>query len=78
MNPLNWLPKPGEYKKIPGGVIGCESWEVQQRFGEMEGKIVFRFHTDISSYREAMTEVLPDKSLRLDKPKGTLPNHRET
>ncbi len=74
MNPFNWLPKPGQYKKIPGGVIGCESWEVNQRFGEMEGRIVFRFHMDISSYRDAMAkpEVLPEGPLCLDGPKNAL------
>lgn len=76
-NPFGWLPKPGESKKIPGGVIWCESWEVNQRQqGMMDGEIRFRFQVDAESYREAMRqpEALSEKPvLELESPNRDYP-----
>lgn len=62
MNPLSWLPKPGEFKKIPGGVLWCEMWEYEvKKRGLAEGKIVFRFECDEAEYVKTMatTQELP-------------------
>lgn len=54
MNPFSWLPKPGESKAIPGGILWCESWEYDvKKRGVADGKIVFRFECDIEEYRKA-------------------------
>ena len=44
-HPLDWLPKPGECKPVPGGHIVCEQWTVEERGGlhDIEGEIRFRF-----------------------------------
>ena len=54
-NPLSWLPKPGEFKAIPGGIIWCDSWEVNQNSHSlsMEGEVHFQFRVSAEAYREA-------------------------
>lgn len=48
-HPFNWLPRPHEYKDIPGGVLWCDSWEVEQTRGEScSGTIIFKFVAKIS------------------------------
>lgn len=54
---LAWLPKPGESKPIPGGVIWCQSWRTNMPPGEpITGEIVFEFRVSMEEYRKAISE----------------------
>jgi len=56
-SPLGWLPKPGQSKKIPGGVLWCNEWEATiNRSNQVSGKIIFHFETDLASYEIATQE----------------------
>jgi hypothetical protein len=44
---FNSLPKPGQFVQVPGGVVWCNSWDVNYvNNGEVNGEIVFRFRVD--------------------------------
>jgi len=49
-HPFDWLPKVGQKKEIPGGVIFCEEWVTNQsRYGEFDGRVTFRFFGSIQA-----------------------------
>jgi len=54
MNPLEFLPRPGDVMRIPGGAVWCEGWEVSYLSGygrgEVEGTITLRFRQSSSDY----------------------------
>jgi hypothetical protein len=54
-NPFAWMPKAGQSKKIPGGVLWCDEWEVSRQHGNsrVSGMIRFRFEADMDSYERA-------------------------
>lgn len=70
-NVFEWLPKPGETIKIPGGFIVCESYKVSFSSNLAEGSVHFRFVCDQDFYRKSQqtsellisnNNVLEDKS----------------
>ena len=66
-NPLDFLPRPGDAMRLPGGALWCELWEVTRKPGpgglsdEFEGTIVFRFRTSelpaVTPFRKALPEI---------------------
>jgi hypothetical protein len=57
-NPFGWMPRTGQFIKIPGGVLWCDEWEVTRNMHtrQASGEIKFRFEMDMHSYEEAMKE----------------------
>ena len=56
-NPFGWMPKPGQSKKIPGGTLWCDAWEMNRHGNSrVSGEIRFRFETDLDIYHRAMRE----------------------
>ena len=46
-HPLDWMPKLGECKPVPGGYIVCDEWNIEHcRGSEIRGEIRFRFEAD--------------------------------
>lgn len=52
-SPYDWLPRPGESREIPGGVLRCKCWEVREWPGNqfVTGEIVFTFTARRDAYR---------------------------
>ena len=59
-HPMNWLPRPGESKHIPGGIIWCEKWEVNDDGQMITGAIVLRFQLRTVKDGELNPESLAD------------------
>ena len=53
MNLFEWLPKSGEFRKLPDGtVIWCQEWITRQNPHSqiIEGEITFKFYITESDY----------------------------
>lgn len=67
---FNSLPKPGQFIQVPGGVVFCESWEVNHFKGRgISGAISFRFEVDADyAWTAIPTPALPERVRELPAP----------
>jgi len=53
MNPFEWMPRPGEGRKLPNGItIWCKEWKTHQfpHNRTVRGEITFEFYMDEADY----------------------------
>lgn len=66
-NPLNWMPRLGESKEIPGGILWCDNWIINFKRSSrldyrlpnndvefVEGEITIKFRCTIEEYKKAV------------------------
>jgi hypothetical protein len=78
-SPFEWMPKPGQSVRIPGGVLWCEEWSVNwPQPGIVKGEIRFRFQCNAAAYDAAtkqkdVTEIEGQSPALPTGAKGALP-----
>ncbi len=65
-SPLGWLPRPGEYRDVPGGVLWCESLDLHRNFATdiVTGEICLKFQVSLEEYEKAKAEYELSKQQR--------------